>query len=90
MISYSHLKFRQRMDREGTRTTFRAFWSPFGNYLCLAFVLFILGVMLMIPGIQVSVYAIPVWLLLMWGCYRLKLSAKAAAEGARSSEFTTG
>ena len=37
--------------------------------LCLVF---ILGVMLLTPGIQVSVYAIPVWLLVMYGCYRLK------------------
>ncbi|MDP3817003.1 amino acid permease [Pseudomonas sp.] len=89
MISYSHLKFRQQMDRDGVRTGFRAFWYPFGNYLCLAFVLFILGVMLLIPGIQVSVYAIPVWLLLMWGCYRLKL-AKQAAPAASTSAYEVG
>jgi aromatic amino acid transport protein AroP len=82
MISYSHLKFRQHMDREGTHTAFRALWSPFGNWLCLAFVVFILGVMLLIPGIQVSVYAIPVWLLVMAGCYRLKLSSAARAKQA--------
>ncbi|MCY1389590.1 Aromatic amino acid transport protein AroP [compost metagenome] len=79
MISYSHLKFRKQMDQDGVRTGFRALWYPMGNYLCLAFVLFILGIMLMIPGIQVSVYAIPVWLLVMWGCYRLKLSSSAKA-----------
>ncbi|BCG26090.1 aromatic amino acid transporter AroP [Pseudomonas tohonis] len=82
MISYSHLKFRQHMDRQGTRTAFRALWSPYGNWLCLAFVVFILGVMLLIPGIQVSVYAIPVWLLVMAGCYRLKLASAARAKQA--------
>jgi len=85
MISYSHLKFRQQMDRAAVRTGFRAFWYPFGNYLCLAFVLFILGVMLLIPGIQVSVYAIPVWLVVMWGCYRLK-----GASGRASPELRAG
>ncbi|MCY1342491.1 Aromatic amino acid transport protein AroP [compost metagenome] len=85
MISYSHLKFRQRMDKDGVRTGFRAFWFPMGNYLCLGFVVFILGIMLMIPGIQVSVYAIPVWLLVMWGCYRLKLSSAAKARQAYSA-----
>jgi aromatic amino acid transport protein AroP len=34
--------------------------------------LFILGVMLLIPGIQTSVYAIPVWLVFMWVCYGIK------------------
>ncbi|MDT4818414.1 Aromatic amino acid transport protein AroP [compost metagenome] len=81
MISYSHLKFRRSLDRAGVRTGFRAFWFPMGNYLCLAFVLFILGVMLLIPGIQVSVYAIPVWLLVMWGCYRLKLAGRPVEAG---------
>ncbi|MBO3274451.1 amino acid permease [Pseudomonas schmalbachii] len=72
MISLAHLKFRAQMDRRGARTGFRALWYPMGNYLCLGFVLFILGVMLLTPGIQVSVYAIPVWLLVMFACYRLK------------------
>jgi aromatic amino acid transport protein AroP len=86
MISYSHLKFRQRMDRDGVRTGFRAFWFPAANYLCLAFVAFILVIMLMIPGIQVSVYAIPVWLLVMWGCYRLKQNGKVQAGKVASYE----
>ncbi|MNM72637.1 Aromatic amino acid transport protein AroP [compost metagenome] len=72
MISLAHLKFRGQMDRRGVRTGFRALWYPVGNYLCLGFVVFILGVMLLTPGIQVSVYAIPVWLLVMFACYRLK------------------
>ncbi|OES62431.1 hypothetical protein A7R81_07445 [Pseudomonas aeruginosa] len=85
MISLSHLKFRAAMKRQGVDTFFKALWSPFSNYLCLVFVLFILGIMLMIPGINVSVYAIPVWLLLMWGCYRLKLSvAQKRAPGQRA------
>ncbi|CAD5109328.1 amino acid permease [Zestomonas carbonaria] len=81
MISYSHLKFRRSMDRDGVRASFRALWFPMGNYLCLAWVAFILGVMLLIPGIQVSVYAIPVWLLVMWGCYRLKLAGHQDGAG---------
>jgi aromatic amino acid transport protein AroP len=72
MISYSHLKFRQHMVRTHQTPLFKAFWYPYGNYLCLAFVVFILGIMLLIPGIQVSVYAIPVWLLVMWVCYNVK------------------
>jgi aromatic amino acid transport protein AroP len=29
-------------------------------------------VMLLIPGIQISVYAIPVWVAFMWICYGIK------------------
>ncbi len=72
MISLAHLKFRAHMDAEGKRSAFRAVAYPTANWLCLGFVVFILGVMLLTPGIQVSVYAIPVWLLVMYGCYRLK------------------
>jgi aromatic amino acid transport protein AroP len=35
-------------------------------------VAFILIVMLLIPGIRVSVYAIPLWIAGMYLCYRLK------------------
>jgi len=79
MISYSHMKFRQHMVRTQQTPLFKSLWYPYGNYLCLAFVVFILGIMLLIPGIQVSVYAIPVWLLLMWVCYNVKSKRSVAA-----------
>ena len=83
MISFSHLKFRQHMNKTAQVPLFKALWYPYGNYVCLAFVAFILVIMLMIPGIRVSVYAIPVWVVFMWGCYLLKnkraLQASAAA-----------
>ncbi|KRW59852.1 amino acid permease [Pseudomonas sp. TTU2014-080ASC] len=77
MISLAHLKFRKAMQAKGVVTEFKAFWYPFSNYLCLAFVVFILGVMLLIPGINVSVYAIPVWLALLWLCFTLKNKSAA-------------
>ncbi|MCW2267542.1 MULTISPECIES: amino acid permease [Pseudomonas] len=72
MISYSHLKFRQHLNKTGQTPLFKSLWYPYGNYICLAFVVLILGIMLQIPGIQISVYAIPVWLLVMVICYSLK------------------
>jgi aromatic amino acid transport protein AroP len=80
MISYSHLKFRQHMARVGQQSLFKALWYPYGNYVCLAFVVLILGIMLMIPGIQVSVYAIPVWLAAMWVFYVIKNKRLSAGE----------
>ena len=42
----------------------------------------ILGIMLVMGGgIQVSVFAMPIWLALMWVCYQLK-SKRVAAEAA--------
>ncbi|MNY33015.1 Aromatic amino acid transport protein AroP [compost metagenome] len=84
MISYSHLKFRQHMLRTKQSPLFKALWYPYGNYICLAWVAFILCIMLMIPGIQVSVYAIPVWLLVMWGAYVIKTKRSATVAAAVS------
>ncbi|MFA9439455.1 amino acid permease [Uliginosibacterium sp. sgz301328] len=72
MISLAHLKFRAAKRHEGTTTAFKALWYPFGNYLCLAFVVVILGIMYAIPPLRVSVLAIPFWIALLWVCYTLK------------------
>ncbi|TRX75728.1 amino acid permease [Pseudomonas mangiferae] len=72
LISLTHLKFRAHQRQVGARSSFRALWAPYANYLCLGFMVLILAVMLLSPGIRVSVYAIPVWLLVMLACYRLK------------------
>lgn len=88
MISYSHLKFRQYMTRKDRQPLFKALWYPFGNYLCLAFVVLILGIMLMIPGIQVSVYAIPVWLVVMWVFYVIK-NKRRHADGESMAQRTS-
>jgi len=78
LISLTHIKFRKAMGEQGVVPSFKTFWFPFSNYLCLAFMAMIIVVMLMIPGIRVSVYAIPVWVLVLWGFYRLRLANKAA------------
>lgn len=52
MISLAHLKFRAAMARDGVSTAFRAFWYPFGNYLCIAFVIFILVILMLMPGME--------------------------------------
>jgi len=72
MISLAHLKFRRAMQRQGVEPSFKAFWFPLSNYLCLAFVSGILIIMLWLPGIRMSVFAIPVWVGFLWLCYRLR------------------
>ena len=75
LISLTHIKFRKAMGEQGVTPSFKTFWFPFSNYLCLAFVALILGVMLLIPGINLSVYAIPFWLAFIGLCYWLKTRA---------------
>ncbi|TBU97767.1 amino acid permease [Stutzerimonas kirkiae] len=80
MISLAHLRFRKSMRAQGVEPGFKAFWFPFGNYLCLAFVVFLLGTMALIPGIRLSVFALPFWVGFIWLCYRLR-QASATADG---------
>ena len=68
MISLAHLKFRAAMVKEGVSPVFKAFWYPFGNYLCLAFLGLIL-VILYLTGETIAVYLVPVWLGLIWAGY---------------------
>ena len=60
-ISIVHLRF--RAAKAGTRTGFPSPFYPFANYLCLLFLAGITVVMYLIPGMRISVYLIPVWLL---------------------------
>ncbi len=60
-ISIVHLRF--RAAKAGTRTGFPSPFYPLANYLCLIFLAGITVVMYLIPGMRISVYLIPVWLL---------------------------
>lgn len=77
MISLAHLKFRKAMVLQGVVPGFKAFWYPFSNYLCLAFVGLILAILLAMPGLRVSVFAMPFWILFIYICYRVRLARKA-------------
>jgi len=71
MISLAHLKFRAAKDREGLTPIFKAFWSPFTNYVCLAFMVVLL-VLLYLSGETIAVELVPVWLFINWLGYRYK------------------
>ncbi|WP_434631170.1 amino acid permease [Chromobacterium sp. CV08] len=83
MISLTHLKFRRA--KAGQKMVFPSFWFPLSNWLCLAFMVMILGILLFTPGMAVSVYVLPVWLALLWVGFRLKKSRPAEARLANES-----
>ncbi|TQI82162.1 aromatic amino acid:proton symporter (AAT family) [Serratia fonticola] len=78
MISLAHLKFRAAKVREGVEPKFKAFWYPFSNYLCLAFMAGILVIMYLTPGIQISVLLIPVWIAILGIGYFIKQRGQRA------------
>jgi len=69
-ISLVHLRFRRA--QAGTRTRFPSPFFPLANYLCLVFLAGITVVMYMTPGLRVSVYLIPVWLLVLCVGYAIR------------------
>ncbi|QNA89145.1 amino acid permease [Massilia sp. Dwa41.01b] len=69
-ISIVHMRFRTL--RAGKPTGFPSPLHPFSNWLCLAFLAGILAVMYLTPGLRVSVYLIPAWLLLLCAGYALR------------------
>ncbi|WP_110968084.1 amino acid permease [Pseudomonas huaxiensis] len=78
IISITHLKFRKAKAAQGQETFYKSLGYPLTNYLCLAFLAFILVVMWMTEGIRISVELIPVWLLVLWGAYKLTRGRKTA------------
>jgi aromatic amino acid transport protein AroP len=70
MISYTHLKFRLAKDKENTKTKFPSLFYPVSNYICLVFLLGILSIM-WITNMKLSVELIPIWLGILFICYKV-------------------
>jgi len=70
-IIVAHLRFRQAADAGNMQPSFRAPLSPLSNYLCLAAMVLVVGVMLLTPAIRGSALAIPIWVLVVFWVYRV-------------------
>lgn len=72
MISITHLKFRRAKSAERQKTRFPSLGYPLTNVLCLLFLAGILVIMYLTPGMQISVWLIPVWMLVLAVSYQFK------------------
>ncbi|MCL0001211.1 amino acid permease [Providencia rettgeri] len=86
MICVSNLKFRAAMNKQGVETKFKSIWYPFGNYLCLAFLLLILGIILTMDGLRISVLIMPLWIAVLWVGYQFSGAKKQ--DLAKSQQFS--
>ncbi|WP_350316731.1 amino acid permease [Pectobacterium aroidearum] len=84
MICFAHLRFRQAMIEKGIVPAFKAFWYPWGNYVCLAFLAGILVIMLLSPGIRISVILIPLWIAVIWLGFRFSRKNNAALKSTQT------
>ncbi|WP_369789747.1 amino acid permease [Rouxiella sp. WC2420] len=79
MISITHLKFRRALHIAKQKTSFQSLGYPLTNLLCLLFLAAILIIMYMTPGMQISVWLIPVWLLVLLVGYQFKKKKNTTA-----------
>ncbi|WP_437608883.1 amino acid permease [Erwinia sp. V71] len=79
MISITHLKFRRAMRLSNQTTRFQSPWYPLTNIICLLFLAGVLVIMLLTPGMAISVWLIPVWLLALAAGYQLKKKKNLSA-----------
>lgn len=71
MICLAHLKFRNAQRRKGREPTFRALWAPASNYLCIAFLLMIFGLMLMMDDMRLSAILLPAWVVFLFVAFKV-------------------
>src|SRR5699024_10791905 len=83
VIVLVHLKFRHAHENEKLR--FPAPGCPWANYLCVAFLLLILGVMTKIESMRAAVYILPAWLLVLCIGYRLRQLVQRRQERSAAS-----
>ena len=83
VISITHLKFREAKRAAGEVTLYQSLGYPLTNYVCLVFLLGILVVMYFTPGISLSVFLIPAWLIVLAIAYAAKLRNRKIASAAR-------
>ena len=71
MICLAHLKFRAAMRRQGRVTQFKALLYPASNYICIAFLVLILGLMCTIDSMRMSAILLPVWIVFLFIAFKL-------------------
>lgn len=77
MICLAHLKFRAAMRRKGRDTQFKALFYPASDYLCIAFLLMILGLMCTMESMRTSAILLPVWIVFLFVAFKVMRRAKA-------------
>jgi len=77
MICLAHLKFRAAMRRKGRLPKFKALLSPGSNYLCIAFLMMVLGLMCTMDEMRLSAILLPVWIVFLFIAFKC-LRRKAA------------
>lgn len=76
MITVTHLKFKAAITANNEESIYPVWRYPATNYLCLAFVAFLLVIMFIDTNTRAAVYTLPVWLLAIALFYQVMKRAK--------------
>jgi AAT family amino acid transporter/aromatic amino acid transport protein AroP len=75
MIIVTNLKFRKAKGQAVQELEFKTPWHPYTNYISLAFLVLIVGLMTQIEDMKMAVYLLPAWLLILWVGFKFKKSS---------------
>jgi len=70
MITLTHLKFKDYIQKNGILSKFPALFSPLSNYIVLVFIAVVLYIM-WTQGFKESVLMLPIWVVLMLVLYKI-------------------
>lgn len=70
------LKFRKEQERQKSIPEFQMPLYPAATYLCLAFLVLVVGIMAFMPDMRFSLYIAPLWLAGLYVGYRMKRTAR--------------
>ncbi|HMM23116.1 MAG TPA: amino acid permease [Selenomonadales bacterium] len=72
VIIIANLKFRAAKGADADKLEFKVPGYPYVNYVCLAFMVMIVGLMTQIDDMKLSVYILPLWLVILWLGFKWK------------------
>ncbi|RQW61365.1 amino acid permease [Vibrio viridaestus] len=72
IITITHMKFKLTKIKNREKTQYPSWGYPITNWICLFFLLGVLVVMYLTPGMRLSVYLLPAWLVVMAIAYQIK------------------
>lgn len=84
MIIVVHLKFRQKHSARIAGLIFPAPFYPFANYLCIGFMIIVILTITQLPDMRTAVFALPLWIGILFVSYKLKARRAPSQEGTAS------
>ncbi|MFT0893089.1 amino acid permease [Pseudochelatococcus sp. G4_1912] len=77
LIILMHLRFRRMHAARIGELIFPALFYPFANYFCIGFMMVVMVAMTQLPDMKMAVFALPIWIGVLFVSYKLKTRTAA-------------